>query len=486
MTSRTSTKTTTTLSIQIPEGASPGDILELQIQKPRPQVLEWTVPMGSEPGDVFEIQVGEEEGDDAFGNGAEDDDEEDEDDDHDDDDVKDHVDAAVASKDDTTNTFVSIEIDSASVTTLKFALQLPADYHHQQRQLQQEINEQSIGNDCKANEPDKSSAMNHHRQHEQQQQQQEEEDDATDGTFQLPWQSGILLAQNWDPILQHVMKMRNHNSNKDDDDNSSHQPNMKRILELGSGLGLGGISLAANMLIRSRTKTPDSTPDSTTPSHQQDNNHRVQWISPDAEIVLTDLPSAIPLLEFNIHQLHQSFFVSSKLQISTRVLRWSIESDDHDHHHEHSPDSEYSGNKKQKHHHPYDCIVGSDLLYNVEEIPNLVATMRRLLDPLRGIVILSVRWRKPELEREFFLNSGLDWELIPLPTSCCQLTWKEFGNPDCEKSNKYFHQRQISVNGRLTSIATIDEEQARMLPKEEYEEWERSFIQILVGRTKGN
>ena len=46
--------TTTTISIQIPEGTEPGDTLEFEANG---QSLELEVPLGSQPGDVLEIQV---------------------------------------------------------------------------------------------------------------------------------------------------------------------------------------------------------------------------------------------------------------------------------------------------------------------------------------------------------------------------------------------------------------------------------------------
>ena len=276
-----------------------------------------------------------------------------------------------------------------------------------------------------------------------------EQSDACDGTHSLPWQSGIEMAQNWqilgEAILQHGI------------------PPRKRILELGSGLGLVGISFAAAF-------SKDSISGS-------NNNNFSSILGDNATITLTDLPAAIPLLNFNVEQNRS--VLSRSTTLTTHALPWSMERLDDDYH----PLSKEP---------PFDCVLGSDLLYNIEYIPHLVATLKRVLHPIRGIVLLAVRWRKPDLERVFFRDSGLDWQLLlPLPplvvvstTPCCQLSWKEFGDASNEASNTYFYQTQISVNGKLQALADITEEQANNLPPEEYLAWERSFIQIYLGRPK--
>eukprot|EP00980_Cylindrotheca_fusiformis_P031532 scaffold26503_cov127-Cylindrotheca_fusiformis.AAC.2 len=245
-------------------------------------------------------------------------------------------------------------------------------------------------------------------------------DEATsnDGTFPLPWQSGIELARCWDKIPIDV--------------------NPKRVLELGSGaMGLVGMSFAAKL----REKLADS-----------------------AVVVLTDIPAAIPLLTFNIE--HNLSSLPSNL-IQARPLRWSLESDD-----------ESSTGEP-----PYDCLLGSDLLYNAEYIPHLVATAKRLLHPTKGIFLLAVRWRKPDLERDFFRETGLEWELVS-SVGGCQLQWQDFGDPSNKDSNLYFHQTQISVKGKPKALADITEEDISELQGDEYEAWERAHIQIYIGQPK--
>ena len=200
-----------------------------------------------------------------------------------------------------------------------------------------------------------------------------------------------------------------------------------RVLELGSGLGLFGMAFAIKMLGEGGT------------------------------MHLTDLPDAMPLLRYNIDRnLH---FLPSG--VSARTLQWQEDS---------IPSTEP----------PYDCIIGSDLLYNVQSIPALVGTVRRLLHPTKGTVILAVRWRKPELERTFFRDTGLEWSLLPssLP---CQLSWEEWGDPSLEASNLYFHQTMISINGKTKALVDITEHDSKQMSSLEFEAWEQAHVQVYIG-----
>ena len=236
-----------------------------------------------------------------------------------------------------------------------------------------------------------------------------DDDKECDGTHALPWAAGFEIARRMDEI------------------DLDYKP--KRVLELGSGLGLFGMAYALKQLGKDATST----------------------------IVLTDLPSAMPLLQYNIEQ--NKPILPSKLH--ARSLRWAEESS--------APNEP-----------PYDCIIGSDLLYNIEMIPALVATIRRLLHPTRGVVLLAARWRKPELERDFFRDSGLEWTL--LPSSTCQLSWEDWGNPAIEASNLYFRQTMISIQGNPKALADITEEETTKLSTLEFEAWEQAHIQLYVGK----
>jgi predicted nicotinamide N-methyase len=248
-------------------------------------------------------------------------------------------------------------------------------------------------------------------------------DNTNDGTFSLPWQSGLELTRRWNEIPL------------------DSKP--KRILELGSGsLGLVGMSFAAKLQSK---------------------------LAENAVVVLTDVLTAIPLLQCNLER-NQATFPSGSIQ--AQPLRWTIDSDE----------ATSTGTTEP----PYDCLFGSDLLYNEKYIPHLVATTKRLLHPTTGVFILAVRWRKPDIEREFFRDTGLEWELVKSSSSpsCCQLDWEDFGDPSNIDSNLYFHQTQISVEGKPKSLAAITEEDTGKLLSDEFEAWERAHIQIFIGKPK--
>jgi predicted nicotinamide N-methyase len=234
-----------------------------------------------------------------------------------------------------------------------------------------------------------------------------DDDDECDGTYALPWAAGFEIARRFNEIDFEV------------------QP--KRVLELGSGLGLVGMAYA------------------------------IKQLGQDGIMVLTDLPSAMPLLRYNLERNKDIL----PARVCSRTLQWREES---------APPTEP----------PYDCIIGSDLLYNVQTISALVATIRRLLHPTKGTMILAARWRKPELERDFFRTSGLEWSL--LPSSTCQLSWEEWGNPSVEASNLYFQQTMVSIQGTPKALADITEDETRKLTTQEFEAWEQAHIQLYLGK----
>lgn len=208
-----------------------------------------------------------------------------------------------------------------------------------------------------------------------------------------------------------------------------------RVLELGSGTGVLGLSFA----ILSSTNKPTTA------------------------IVLSDCSAGLPLLRRNIEHNRGKF--PSKVNISCQILDWlergrAVPDDD-----------------------KFDLILGSDLLYNIELLDAVVETLDERLKE-NGHVLLSVRWRKPETERTFFQktsNRGIDWSLLATPKDCA-LTWNEFGNPNSESSNTYFLQRSIAVNGALRPLAEIDEACMERMTDEEHDAFEQSFLQVYLGR----
>jgi predicted nicotinamide N-methyase len=232
--------------------------------------------------------------------------------------------------------------------------------------------------------------------------------DSCDGTHALPWAAGFEIVRRLHDIDFDVTP--------------------KRVLELGSGLGLVGMALSLLKLGR------------------------------QSSTILTDVHSAMPLLLYNIERNKD---ILTGQSIHAQPLQWSV--------------SDSPLNEEQ-----YDCILGSDLLYNTQMIPSLVSTVKRHLHSTKGIVVMAVRWRKPELERVFFHGTGLHWTL--LPSSSCQLSWEDWGNPNVEASNLYFQQTLISVQGTQKPLADITEEETKLLSTTEFEAWEQAHIQIYTGK----
>ena len=70
---------------------------------------------------------------------------------------------------------------------------------------------------------------------------------------------------------------------------------------------------------------------------------------------------------------------------------------------------------------------------------------------------------------------------LPLLDGACPLGWQEFGNPSCEASNLFFAQTMIGVRGIPISLGNIDEAKVEAMRKDEYNCWDKMFIQCYVG-----
>ena len=140
----------------------------------------------------------------------------------------------------------------------------------------------------------------------------------------------------------------------------------KRVLELGSGTGVGGLSAAA---------------------------------AGADHVVLTDgVPAALPLLEANVRV---NELVSS---VDVCMLRWG-DSDDIE--------------RVVEAHGPFDLIVGSDLLYAPEQFDDLLETLEALCTPEQTEVLLAYPTRFTEdlfleqAERDAFELVGWPEEVEP-------------------------------------------------------------------------
>jgi predicted nicotinamide N-methyase len=146
----------------------------------------------------------------------------------------------------------------------------------------------------------------------------------------------------------------------------------------------------------------------------------------------------------------------------------------------------------------FHLIIGSDLLYNTQESYDpLVTTIKRHLCHERGIVMLAVRWRKPDLERAFFQKAereGLRFELWDELANdddfggrrCpCGLDWTEYGDPESDASNGYFHERTISVAGTNKSLGCVTERDMESMSDEEYSAFDELQVQVYIGKYHG-
>jgi hypothetical protein len=249
--------------------------------------------------------------------------------------------------------------------------------------------------------------------------------------------------------------------------------NQINCLELGSGLGVCGLALAhALNTICYRIGNDDLS--------ETNDNHPII-----ANILLTDRG------EDTLH-----------------ILRKNIQSNtanDNDHYTTIAAESLVWGNiSMQNNNSNNNCdnttknnlIIGSDLLYNTQEsyIP-LLNTIQQHLCLRHGIVLLAVRWRKPDLECQFFelaeSNYGLLFELwdefITDTTfgkrRCpCLLHWKEYGNPKSELLRDFFYQTKVYAGGEEKSLGQVTEKDMEVMNDEEYTIFEEIQIQIYIGR----
>mmetsp|Transcript_69395 Transcript_69395/g.77616 ORF Transcript_69395/g.77616 Transcript_69395/m.77616 type:complete len:352 (-) Transcript_69395:95-1150(-) len=209
------------------------------------------------------------------------------------------------------------------------------------------------------------------------------------------------------------------------------------VIELGAGHGLLGMAFAEIVSSFPSTKIP-------------------------MELVLSDVEEALPQLEANIHM--NSTIFGRRIIVSSIPLKW----------HSHPILNKTNGD--------IDFIVGSDLLYNIEAIPLLAATIRRLLSKSTKI-LLSIRWRKPSEERTFFLllSDILEWKVIH---GACSLDYRAYGNGS--ESDKYFSQNMVGIAGKVVPLSSIDESCIEQMTTQEFEQYERLQTQVYLGEVVAN
>ena len=282
------------------------------------------------------------------------------------------------------------------------------------------------------------------------------DDDEEDGTNMMAWPAGVYLSQflstpNAKPII---------------DGKTS-------FLEIGSGLGVAGLGLISAL------------------NRDADAGNK-------KEVVLTDLPCAQTLLQANYEVNKLRVLKQDNVNVNITSLNWSDDESK-------KAFGESTQDKK------FDVIIGSDLLYeaSAESSKNLSSVMTSLLNPDSGIIIFSTRWRKADDERVFFENmesSGFEFVLASeyltklghAPTISedaeeeavieifeNNLSWKEFGSEDSEKSKKYFSETKVKVGENMVPIGEIEENNIDDMEEEDFDEYEMRYVQIYVGSKSG-
>lgn len=289
-----------------------------------------------------------------------------------------------------------------------------------------------------------------------------------DGTHGMVWASGTLLAQaltssfgvNYLIGSLGIHTIELHGSDE------FHI----NCLELGSGLGACGLALAHAIAAGLRTHG----------SHSE----------VEANILLTDMGGkAAALLGENVARNIPESFHDGSLNggalVNVAAAPWVWGGDLPETTNPHADEG-------------FHLILGSDLLYTHASYDPLVATLKKHLHP-DGTILLAVRWRKPDLERDFFRRAaeeaGLTFELWDEfladadyggRRSPCKLGWREYGNPECEASNRYFHETNVSVGeARTVSLADVSEKDMESMNDEEYATFEELQVQVYLGRYDG-
>lgn len=355
------------ISLQVPEGAEPGDSLSFIVDG---KGLEVPVPEGSQPGDVLQIQVG--------GN--------------DDNDADEAIDDLYGNHHELCPQQPHDGDDKDSTTTLVLKI------GNIKLELSSAVSSEDVG---KQGLPQGTTI--------------------DDGTYAHPWPSGKAMTDFWGhQAAKDLMKSLFSRKNASGRRNEASAEGL-RVLELGSGMGGVGLSFAA-----SYSEMPKSL--SLLPLHR---------------VVLSDVPAGMPLLEQNLGC--NRAVLPKEATVEARELLWTTNEED---------GKDTKGDDK------FDLILASDVFYNTESIPALVATIKRYLDlndKGSSAVLMAVRWRKPQLERRFFEASdgwnNKRWQ--PVHSSHCPLSWKEYGDPTSQASNLYFHQTMVSVQGQPHALAEI-------------------------------
>jgi len=334
----------------------------------------------------------------------------------------------------------------------------------------------------------------------------EEEED--DGTNAMCWPAGIHFSKYLYTHAHTHLQSRFFSTEK-------KKKKKIKVIELGSGQGIAALGFLTGLKNASASSSSLS---------DDDDDIRSTTV---VEMVMTDVPNAIPLLQHNWNYNKPKIITSSissgtyHIQVNIQSLLWGTKND------KEASDVEEKAN----------VIIGSDLLYNSSSsqqqvLHDLASTMHHyLLLPSSSssstksedttkyyeqevFILLAVRWRKPNQERYFFERMedlGYDFTLLDDDSSSssnsnattlpCKLSWKEYGNSNSDASNQYFTDTFVSIqnypksdNNTTTTTTSskknkialkdITEEHVQYMNDEEYNEFERMHTQIYMGQRR--
>jgi len=406
------------VKLQVPEGCVPGSDTLTFLHSG--QELEFPIPKGSKPGDILEILLGG-AGDDGDSDGD------------------------VDENDDTNSIPKSLKDPKVTKVPLHSSIGKTLDIYS------------SIPTTTVAKTDD------------------DEVQNEADGTNAMAWPAGLHLAK----------YLSSSSSSSSSPSSPLHDVVRcaRTVVELGSGSGLGGLAFAATALSSNSLSSSSS---STSSKRKRGDANKKEKL----EVLLTDVPSAMNLLKYNVERNRDRIASSSSSQIDNNVVRampllWGKD-EDADCVLSSLSSSSSSG---------IDLILGSDLLYkaNIETLQALSSTIQAIDVAKKATILLSVRWRKPEEERKFFRemeDKGYDFRLV-VPrkegdegglSRCSTLGWREFGNPACNDSNKFFTESYVHVDKVKKALKDVSEGDMDDMGDEEHDAFERMFIQIYVGQ----
>lgn len=136
----------------------------------------------------------------------------------------------------------------------------------------------------------------------------------------------------------------------------------------------------------------------------------------------------------------------------------------------------------------FDVVLGADLLYDCNVGYNdLVQTLCEICNE-ETLILIGVRWRKPDHERTFFEQMEKNrFRFQPVESSdlitCKGLDWKSYGDPSNALSSSYLSQH-VLAGGEKVPLFSVTEDHQNIMTDEEYDKFESLQIQIYLGHRR--